>query len=130
MECEAPAKEDLTESETVKNNLSVDNEKTHLPQEGTPLRAAASFKPSMKVVQLYPIGTRIEKRFYGRYAGVYGGDIAAFELIELEDGKHIWAYMIHYYDGDTEHMTEDEVSAQIQRMQRRHRRNNFMHQME
>lgn len=72
--------------------------------------------------QTFAIGTRIEKVF--EVDGVlqkFGGDVVAFEYIEDEDGIRTWGYMIHYDDGDREHMLEADVAKNFVVVKKRER---------
>ncbi len=65
-----------------------------------------------QVIQKFPIGTRIEKQFEaeeGKFAS-FGGAVVSFDHFEDDDGCRCWGYMIHYDDGDREHMLEADVA--------------------
>ena len=64
--------------------------------------------------QTFAVGTRIEKVF--KIDGVsqaFGGNVQAFEYFEDEDGAKAWGYLIHYDDGDREHMLEADVAKNM-----------------
>ncbi|GAX10323.1 hypothetical protein FisN_3Lh529 [Fistulifera solaris] len=67
-----------------------------------------------RIIQKFAIGTRIEKVFdVDGVLQVFGGNVYSFEQFEEEDGTHTWGYMIHYDDGDKEHMLETDVEKNL-----------------
>jgi hypothetical protein len=66
------------------------------------------------IIQKFAIGTRIEKVFeVDGVLQVFGGNVFSFEQFEEDDGTHTWGYMIHYDDGDKEHMLEADVEKYL-----------------
>jgi hypothetical protein len=64
--------------------------------------------------QKYAIGTRVRAIF--QVDGVlrsFGGSVFSFEQFEEDDGSRKWGHMIHYDDGDKEHMLEDDVAEHV-----------------
>lgn len=69
-------------------------------------------KETSKMNQKFAVGTQIEKAFeVDGVSQTFGGNVTAFELFEDEDGTQHWGYMIHYDDGDREHMLEADVAT-------------------
>ena len=59
----------------------------------------------------FVVGTRIEKVFdVNGISQKFGGNVGAFEYFEDEEGNQTWGYLIHYDDGDQEHMLEADVA--------------------
>ncbi len=67
----------------------------------------------------YPNGTRMRKLFYSNTepgkVGEYGGMVVYSDNVEEEGGVNVRAYMIHYDDGDREHMTAGELAKYVDR---------------
>lgn len=65
----------------------------------------------------YPNGTRMSRLFYSNTepgkACEYGGTVVHSEYVEEEGGVAVRAYMIHYDDGDREHMTAGELEKYV-----------------
>ncbi|GAX11037.1 hypothetical protein FisN_2Lh566 [Fistulifera solaris] len=79
--------------------------------DGVPVDGRSRDKPK------YPNGTRMRKLFYSNTepgkAGEYGGTVVQFDTVEEEGGGAVRAYMIHYDDGDREHMTTGELDKYV-----------------
>ncbi|GAX15692.1 hypothetical protein FisN_3Hh166 [Fistulifera solaris] len=68
-----------------------------------------------EIIQRFPVGTRIEKQFeveYGKFEP-FGGTVVSFDHFEDDEGNQYWGYMIHYDDGDREHMLEADVTKLV-----------------
>jgi hypothetical protein len=69
---------------------------------------------TLRITQKFAIGTRIEKLFdVDGVLQVFGGNVYSFEQFEEDDGTYTWGYMIHYDDGDKEHMLETDVEKNL-----------------
>ena len=67
-----------------------------------------------KIDQTFAFGTRIEKIFdVDGVSDIFGGIVTAFELFQEKDGRKSWGYLIHYDDGDEEHMLEADVTKYL-----------------
>lgn len=68
------------------------------------------------LIQRFAIGTRVEKWFEledDNKAQLFCGSVAAFEEFDQNDNTRVWGYLIHYEDGDQEHMMEDDVAEYV-----------------
>ncbi|GAX13596.1 hypothetical protein FisN_3Lh166 [Fistulifera solaris] len=77
---------------------------------------------TLEIIQKFPVGTRIEKQFEveGKFES-FGGAVVSFDHFEDDEGSRFWGYMIHYDDGDKEHMLEADVAKHADETKRKKR---------
>lgn len=94
-----------TTSNEMRDSSKAETLKKRLPETVTSLENGAP-------VQQFAIGTRIKKPFELEKGSIqlFRGTVTAFEEFDESDGIRVWGYLIHYEDGDQEHMLEEELA--------------------